>query len=162
MQLVGIGQDSHAFETELKKPLIFGGIKISDNGGLKGNSDADVILHSICNALSSAIGGDSLGTWSDEMCLKQGIKDSKKYLEIIFNKVSKNHQVINISIAVEAQKPRLSTDQITLIKQNVADLLDIKLNRVGLTFTSGENLTAFGQGLGIQVFSCVNLQTKHD
>ena len=83
MDRVGIGQDSHKFAK--KKPLILGGVKVADKGGLEGNSDSDVILHSLCNALSSAIGGDSLSTWSDNMC-KRGIKDSQKYVEYIFKK----------------------------------------------------------------------------
>ena len=85
---IGIGQDSHRFDENSSKPLILGGIKISSKGGLRANSDGDVILHSLCNALSSAMGGDSLGTWADGMCLQQGIKDSKKYLEYILDRKS--------------------------------------------------------------------------
>ena len=79
---VGIGQDSHRF-AKLRKPLILGGVKISERGGLSGNSDSDVILHSLCNALSSAIGGDSLSTWSDDMC-RRGVLDSQRDVDYIF------------------------------------------------------------------------------
>ncbi|OGD84873.1 hypothetical protein A2165_03425, partial [Candidatus Curtissbacteria bacterium RBG_13_40_7] len=117
MYRIGFGQDSHAFLENGKKPLILGGVRISESGGLSGNSDTDVILHSLCNALSSAIGGDSLSTWSDEMCLKQGITDSKKYVEHIYDVVKKKkYKVENVSICVEAKKPRLGLDVIQKIK----------------------------------------------
>jgi len=157
MYKVGIGQDSHPFDHN-QKPLVLGGIVIRSSGGLKANSDGDVILHSLCNALSSAIGGDSLGTWADEMCLKQGIKDSRKYAVFILEKVKKaGYKVGNVSISVEAKKPRLSLDQIKKIKKSTAEILEINIACVGLTFTSGEDLTAFGQGKAIQAFSMVTL-----
>lgn len=160
---VGLGQDSHGFVTDKKdKPLILGGVEVSAKGGLKGNSDADVILHSICNAISSAIGGDSLSTWADDMCFKKGIKDSVRYVEYIFNKVEAlKYSVVNISISVEAKRPYLKTDVISQIKRRIASLLKIKPEQVGLTFTSGKNLTTFGRGQGIQALTIVNI-VKHD
>lgn len=159
MDRVGIGQDSHRFTT--KKPLILGGVKIAEIGGMAGNSDGDVILHSLCNALSSAIGGNSLSTWSDEMCLTKGVKDSKKYVEAIFKKVrSKGFKVENVSISVEVKKPVVKLEMANKIKGAIAKLLEIKRERVGITFTSGEGLTPFGKGLGIQAFSQV-LISKH-
>ena len=89
MNRIGIGQDSHKFERERNKPLILGGVKIPDEIGLLASSDGDVFLHSICNALSSAIGGDSLGTWADSMCLEKKVTDSKEYVNYIFQKVKK-------------------------------------------------------------------------
>lgn len=155
---VGIGQDSHQFEKNKKKPLVLGGVKISDNEGLQANSDGDVILHSLCNALSSAIGGDSLGTWADEMCLKQGIKDSQKYIEYIHKKVKQNGYIIeNVSLAVEAKRPHLSLELIQKIKKQMTELLEIKIDQLGITFTSGEGLTAFGRGDGIEAFTIVAL-----
>lgn len=160
MNRIGLGQDSHAFLTSGKKPLILGGVKISESGGFSGNSDGDVILHSLCNALSSAIGGDSLATWSDQMC-QEGTRDSQKYLEYIFKKVkSQKYKVENVSISVEAKKPRLSLKIIKKIKEKIASLLKVNIKQIGITFTSGEGLTAFGQGRGIQSISIVLLSKK--
>ena len=107
-------------------------------------------MYSFCNALSSAIGGDSLSTWSDKMC-QEGIKGSKKYVEYIFKEVKqKKYKVENVSICIEAKKPRLNLKIINKIKESVANLLEVKTEQVGITFTSGEELTAFGQGKGIQ------------
>ena len=154
---IGIGQDSHKFSVN-KKLLVLGGIKLSGNGGFEANSDGDVIIHSLCNALSSAIGGYSLGTWSDEMYSKKGIKDSKKYLNVIFNKIrSLKYKVGNVSFSIEAKKPRVSIIETNKIKKNLAGLLKIQDNCIGITFTSGEDLSNFGKGLGISVFCAVLL-----
>ncbi len=151
---IGIGQDSHPFAKD-KKPLVLGGVLVSASGGLEGKSDADVILHSLCNALSSAIGGDSLSTWSDSMC-KAGITDSSKYVRHIFNVLKKEkYRVENVSISVEAKKPYLKLGTTGQIKKNIAVLLEIDKKQVGITLTSGEGLTPFGKGLGIQSFSQV-------
>lgn len=159
---VGLGQDSHKFVADGEnKPLMLGGVKIDEKAGLEGNSDADVILHSLCNALSSAIGGDSLSAWADEM-YKQGIKDSARYIEYIFNKVTAlKYGVVNVSISVEAQRPRLKMEVINQIKDKIAALLQIQAEQVSLTFTSGEGLTAFGRGEGMQALTIVNIE-KHD
>lgn len=159
---VGLGQDSHRFVADGEsKSLMLGGVKVDEEGGLEGNSDADIILHSLCNALSSAIGGDSLSTWADDLYSK-GIKDSARYVEYIFDKVTAlKYSVGNVSISVEAQKPRLKMEVINQIKERIGTLLKIKTEQVGLTFTSGEDLTAFGRGEGMQALTIVNLE-KHD
>lgn len=159
---VGLGQDVHPFSAEEEnKPFMFGGIKIAEKGGLKGNSDSDVILHSICNALSSAVGGDSLSTWADEMC-KKGINDSSSYVEYVFDRVrALKYSVENISISVEAKKPVLKMEVINKIKERIALLLKIGKNQVGLTFISGNGLEEYGQGIGIQALTIVNLR-KND
>ncbi|HLA03937.1 MAG TPA: 2-C-methyl-D-erythritol 2,4-cyclodiphosphate synthase [Patescibacteria group bacterium] len=157
MDRVGIGQDSHKFAK--KKPLILGGVKVADEGGLDGNSDGDVILHSLCNALSSAIGGDSLSTWSDNMC-KRGIKDSQKYVDYIFKKVmGQKYKVENVSISVEAKRPYIDLEAVRKMKMAVSKLLEIRNSQVGITFTSGEGLTPFGRGLGIAAI-CIVLLSK--
>jgi len=157
MDRVGIGQDSHQFAKNKNKPLVLGGVKVAGERGLEGNSDSDVILHSLCNALSSACGGDSLSTWSDEM-LKNGISDSQQYVEQIFLKLKgKKYKVGNVAICVEAKRPYFELATINKMKENIARLLEIEIGQVGITFTSGEGLTPFGKGLGIQVFCQVIL-----
>ena len=144
MVRVGIGQDSHRFDLNMK-PLVLGGVVVDENGGLEANSDGDVILHSLCNALSSAIGGDSISTWSDEMC-KRGIVDSQKYVEQVFKRVkAKKYAVENVSISIEAKKPYVKLEIADKMKATIAKILEIKKDQVGITFTSGERLTAFGK-----------------
>jgi len=162
MNKVGIGQDSHKFLKEKGiKDLILGGLKIDHEFGLDSNSDGDIVLHSLCNALSSAIGGGSLSTWADKMC-QNGIKDSVKYLEVVLEKIKENNYSIgNISVAIEAKKPRLQVE-IESMKNKLAEVLHININQIGITATSGEELTAFGRGEGIQAFSIVNLVSNEN
>ena len=159
MYRVGIGQDSHWFKKKGKKPLVLGGVEIKQTRGLKANSDGDAVLHSLCNALSSAIGGDSLGTWAGEMYYKQEVTDSKKFVEKIMKKIkSKGYQVINAAIAIEAKKPRVALKDFQRMKFKISQLLESKTSGIGITITSGEGITPFGQGKAIQVFSTVLLK----
>ncbi|MFH1664323.1 MAG: 2-C-methyl-D-erythritol 4-phosphate cytidylyltransferase, partial [archaeon] len=147
---VGLGLDSHRFETEKEKPLILGGIEIPNEPGLKANSDGDVILHALFNALSQAIGGKSIGCYADKICLQDGITDSKEYLEVILKKLEeKNYRINNIGMMIEAKKPNLGPHH-DKIKESLSELLKINKENIGLTFTSGEDLTDFGKGLGMQ------------
>lgn len=155
---VGLGQDSHAFDTQ-KKDLILAGVNFgqSECNGLKGNSDADVILHSICNALSQAIGGRSLATWADKMCLEQGIKDSSGYVKVVFEKVKKlGLKINNLGVMIEAKKPRIEP-KVDLMKKSLSQLLELDEQRISITATSGEGLTEFGKGNGIQALTIVSL-----
>lgn len=159
---IGIGQDSHAFSEDKEKKLTLGGIQIANTQGLAASSDGDVILHSLCNALSSAIGGDSLGTWADELCLKKGITDSRIFTHKILEKIWRLGFVVgNISVSVEAKSPRIHLSVVKEMKKNIAKLLHTRSDQIGITFTSGDELTSFGRGKGIQAF-CTVLIEKHD
>lgn len=153
---VGIGQDSHRFDFEDKeKKLILGGIVFDGEPPLKGNSDADVILHSITNAISGVTCVNILGAVSDEMCLIHGITDSSVYL-LEALKYLDDCRIVHLSISIECARPKISP-RVTEIRQSLSILLGIPENCIGITATTGEGLTAFGQGLGIQVFSIITV-----
>ena len=153
---VGIGQDSHKFDfSNSTKELILGGIKIPNEFPLLGNSDADVILHSITNAISSITCVNILGDVADDMC-KNGITDSSKYLEKALNYLEPNYTISHVAISIECKTPKI-TPYIDDIRTNLANMLKIPENSIGITATSGEGLTDFGLGLGIQVFSCITV-----
>lgn len=145
---VAIGQDSHRFtEPNDNKKLILGGIVIDGYPGLKGNSDADVVLHAITNAISGISCVNILGKKADNLCLNEGITDSAVYLkEAIATLGSK--KIIHISVSIEALIPKLSP-YIDSMRQNISTLLDVDINSVGITATSGEGLTEFGKGNGV-------------
>jgi len=152
---IGIGQDSHKFDK--KKPLILGSVKISDKDGFEADSDGDVILHALFNALSTAIGDRSLGFYADRM-FKEGVKDSKKYVEFILNKVKeRNHKISNVAIMLEGKKPRID-EHIDKINASLSKLLKIKNENIGIAATSGDELTEFGKGNGMQCFAVVTLK----
>lgn len=163
MQRIGLGQDAHLYAGGESKPLVLGGVQIKENGGLAGNSDADVVLHSLCNALSSAIGGDSLGTWADDLCFKHGITDSQVYVARIMDEVVKaGYRIANISISVECKRPWVSLDVIAQMKEVIARLLCVQFNQVGITFTSSNGMSVFGKGKGVSGICMVLLESIDD
>ena len=153
---VGVGLDSHRFTDEMKK-LVLGGVEILGEKGIEANSDGDVILHSLFNALSSAVGGRSLGFYADHLCNK-GVKDSVVYLKVALEMVrEKGFKINNIGVMVEGSKPRLDKYE-ELIKGRIAEICGVDYSKVGLAVTSGEDLSAFGKGEGVQVYSIVSLR----
>ena len=118
--------------------------------------NGDVILHALTNAISSALGGGSLSTFADGMC-RRGIRDSKKYLEVIFKKMKKEgFEIENLAISIEGKRPKLEK-HFFKIRKSLSELLEIDFKKIGLTVTTGEGLTAFGRGEGLQVFVVVLL-----
>jgi 2-C-methyl-D-erythritol 4-phosphate cytidylyltransferase / 2-C-methyl-D-erythritol 2,4-cyclodiphosphate synthase len=153
---IGIGQDSHMFD-DTEKGLALGGLLLPNEQKLKANSDGDVVLHAIFNAISQANGDNSLGFYADPLC-EEGIKDSKKYIELILKKIKKDKFKINsVGIMIECGDPKI--DPIApKIKKSLAKILGVDTRRIGVTATSGEDLTAFGSGLGIQCFAIVSIR----
>ncbi len=153
---VGFGQDSHRFDFEdTEKKLVLGGIIFEGEPPLQGNSDADVLFHSITNAISGVTCVNILGEISDKLCLEQGITDSSVYLREALKYLG-DYRIIHLSISIECARPKI-TPKIAEIRANLSALLSIPENCIGITATTGEGLTPFGQGLGIQVFSVVTV-----
>jgi 2-C-methyl-D-erythritol 2,4-cyclodiphosphate synthase len=150
----GIGQDSHRFEKNSKKPCILGGIIFEEESGFLAQSDGDVIFHSICNAISSISGEIILGKIATDLCIKDGITDSsifvKKALETL-----KNETIIHLAISIEAKKP-LILKKHEQLKTSIANVLKLNSDQIGITATSGEGLTECGCGEGV---SCICIIT---
>ncbi len=154
-----IGQDSHRFESSRsKKKLILAGIEIPESLGLKGNSDADVVLHALTNAISGVSGINILGKISDDLCLGQGITDSKAYLQRALQTLEA-YSLVHVSVTIEALRPKLSK-HIEAMKESLATLCGLQVNQIGITATTGEGLTAFGKGLGMQAFVIISVVSK--
>ncbi len=153
---IGIGHDSHKFSLKKEKPLLIGGAEIPYNKSFSANSDGDVVIHSLCNAIGTAIGEGSLSLYADKMC-HEGIIDSLKYLEHINkNMKSVGYSIGNIAITIEGKEPKLE-NHIPNMKKIIAETLGINSFQIGIACTSGEELTSFGKGEGIQCFCHVQL-----
>jgi len=159
-----IGQDSHRFLEETYDPsvngIMLGGVKIPFDRQFQANSDGDVILHAITNAVSGYTGVNILGGAADKICLEQGIKDSRVYLEEAL-KYMGDVKIVHVSMTVECLRPKLK-EHIPSIKESVASLLGISASHVGITATTGEGLTGFGKGEGIQVFVIMTFKVPAD
>ena len=136
-----IGQDSHRFGEPCGDTLIrLGGIDIPFDRPIEANSDGDVVYHAITNAISGFTGVNILGGEADKICLEKGIKDSSVYLEKALEYLT-GGKIIHCSVTIECLRPKLMP------------------HIVGITATTGEGLTGFGKGEGIQVF-CILTFTK--
>jgi len=149
----GLGQDSHAFANN-NKPLLLAGVDFNYKQGLRANSDGDVLLHALTNAISSITGVNILGAKADELC-QQGITDSSEYLKLALVEL-KNWEIQHVAISIECLVPKISPN-IEDMKNNLATLLDVSSSDIGITATTGEGLTAFGRGEGIQVLCIVSV-----
>lgn len=153
----GIGQDSHRFlPPESTKPCVIAGLIMEDAPGLNANSDGDIVFHAICNAISSLTGVIILGAIADDLCLKDGITDSEVYLNEAMKTLGKQ-TITHVAITIEAKKPKIRP-RIPEMRENIARVMKLDISQVGITATSGEGLTDFGLGEGVQAFAIVTTQ----
>lgn len=152
---VAIGQDSHKIDEQNKeKKLMLGGVEFEEEYSLLGNSDADVILHAITNAISGISCKNVLGKIADEMC-QRGITDSEEYVKEALKYLTE--KIVHISITIECLKPKISP-KIEEMRKNIGRILNLAQNQVGITATTGEGLTECGKGKGISVFVILTVE----
>lgn len=152
---VGIGQDSHKIDYEDKeKKFILGGVEFEEEYSLNGNSDADVVLHAVTNAVSGITCKNIIGKISDQMC-KSGIKNSEEYLKEALKYL--DEKIVHVSISIECKIPKI-TPKIDEMRKNISRILNINECCVGITATTGEGLTEFGKGNGVSVFACLTVE----
>lgn len=151
---VAIGQDSHKISYEKNKKLLLGGIEFEEGFSLVANSDGDVVLHAITNAISGITCKNILGEVADNMC-KKGIKNSEEYVKEALKYL--NEKIVHVSISIECKIPKI-TPKIQEMRSNIARILNVKENCIGITATTGEGLTECGKGNGIAVFACITVE----
>ncbi|MBI5274817.1 MAG: 2-C-methyl-D-erythritol 2,4-cyclodiphosphate synthase [Chlamydiales bacterium] len=150
----GIGQDSHRFlPPDVEKSCIIGGIVFEGIPGLDADSDGDVILHAICNAISSITHVPILGKIAPKLCFEEHIRDSSVYLQHAMDTL-KEIKIHHVAITVEGKRPRMQS-RVDQIRFHIAKLMDLDVSQVGLTVTSGDGLSDFGRGDGLQCFCIV-------
>ena len=149
----GLGLDSHRFiEGDSNKPLLLGGIHFENAPPLEGNSDADVILHAVTDAISGITGVTVIGSVADEMC-RRGITDSREYLKVALESLS-SWRLTHVSIVLECEQPPIAL-MVPKLRESIAGLLELEIADVCITATSGERLTDVGRGLGIHASAIV-------
>lgn len=148
---VGFGCDVHRFTTG--RPLYLGGIKIPYLFGLQGHSDADVLLHAICDALLGAIAQGDIGRHFPDSDSQYKEIRSTILLKRTLNRVKeKGFHILNIDTTIVAQKPKLS-DFIPRMVKEIADILEIETARVNVKATTTEGLGFTGREEGIAAYA---------
>lgn len=155
----GLGQDSHRFlSPDSSKPCTIAGIIFEDVPGFHANSDGDIVFHAICNAISSLTGILILGAIADDLCLKDGITDSEIYLKEALNTLG-NKKITHVALSIEGKRPKFKP-RLLEMRANIARVMNLDIADIGITATSGEGLTDFGCGDGVQCFAIVTTEEK--
>jgi len=156
---IGFGVDVHQLAEN--HSLIVGGVKIESNIGSVGHSDADVLLHAICDALLGAANLRDIGFhFSDTDPQYKGI-DSTILLSKVFKKIQeKGYSVVNIDCTVVLEKPKLNP-YIPNMQTIIAKLIGVEEDAVSLKATTHEKVDSFGESRAIKAYASV-LLTKEN
>jgi 2-C-methyl-D-erythritol 2,4-cyclodiphosphate synthase len=148
---VGSGYDVHPFVSG--RPLVLGGINIPYLLGLKGHSDADVLIHAICDALLGAIAEGDIGRHFPDTDPQYREIKSTILLKKVMDKVKgKGFYPLNVDATIVAQKPKLSEFIPRMVKE-IADVLGVETERVNVKATTTEGLGFTGREEGIAAYA---------
>ena len=135
---IGQGLDIHAFSAGRK--LVIGGVEIPHHKGLAGHSDADVLLHAICDALLGAAALGDIGRHYPDTDPKFSDIDSRKLLRDVAAKVKEQgYQIVNVDATIVAEAPRMAPHMAKMIGNIAADL-GVKPAAINLKATTTEQL----------------------
>jgi len=144
---IGQGYDVHALVAGRK--LVIGGVQIAYEKGLAGHSDADVLLHAICDALLGAAALGDIGMHFPDTDPKYEASDSRALLKEVGKKISaQGYRIVNVDATIIAQAPRMAPHVPRMIGNIAADL-GLKPAAVSVKATTTEKLGAIGRGEGI-------------
>lgn len=157
---IGQGIDIHPFK--VGRPLYLGGVKIPSDVGLDGHSDADVLLHALIDSLLGAAGLPDIGNIFPDTNMLYKDASSMDLLKYVFLKVRKlGFSIVNCDITVLAEKPKIAKYVIEM-KENIASILNISVDDVGIKATTSEGLGFIGRKEGIWASSVVLLEKDQE
>jgi len=155
---IGFGYDVHRLVENRK--LIIGGIEIPFEKGLLGHSDADVLLHAICDAMLGALALGDIGKHFPDTDPNYKDADSKELLRRVNRLVLANNYIINnIDSTVILEKPKLM-NYVPLMRKTIAEILEIGLEQVSIKATTNEGMGFVGKGEGCAANAVVLLIKK--
>ncbi|MBA4406476.1 2-C-methyl-D-erythritol 2,4-cyclodiphosphate synthase [bacterium] len=155
---IGFGYDVHAFASNRK--FILGGIEIPHEKGLLGHSDADVLIHAICDAILGALALGDIGKHFPDNDPKYKDADSKMLLDKVRYLMNDFHYEIgNIDSTILLEKPKISTF-IPEMRKTIATILDVNVDHVSVKATTSENLGYIGREEGCAAHAVVLLNKK--
>jgi 2-C-methyl-D-erythritol 2,4-cyclodiphosphate synthase len=153
---IGQGIDIHPFDDS--RPLILGGVRIAESGGLGGHSDADAVMHAIVDALLGAAGASDIGHYfpsSDERWRNAEssvfLKEAKRVIDEMEADIS------NIDVTVIAQRPKIAPHR-EAMETRIAEILDIPVGHVNIKATTADHLGFVGRGEGICAMAVALIQ----
>ncbi|MFG0264312.1 MAG: 2-C-methyl-D-erythritol 2,4-cyclodiphosphate synthase [Rhodopirellula sp. JB055] len=153
---IGLGYDSH----RLGKggPLRIGGVDVPGEFHAIGHSDADVLLHAVTDALLGAIAGPDIGRLFPDDAEENRDRDSRDFVQEAFRQVMEaGYTVNNLDAVILAQKPKMAP-HIDSMRNTVAEMLQTRVDQIGLKAKTGEGVDAVGRSEAIAARVIVMLQ----
>jgi 2-C-methyl-D-erythritol 2,4-cyclodiphosphate synthase len=155
---IGQGIDVHAFDDS--RPLILGGVRISDNGGLAGHSDADAVLHALTDALLGAAGAGDIGQHFPSTDERWRNAESSRFVAEARRIVTEmDGEIANVDITIIAEKPKLAPHR-DAMQAKIASLLDLPTGHVNVKATTTDHLGFIGRGEGICAMAIVAIEVS--
>ena len=152
---IGQGVDIHPFDPA--RPLILGGVRVSETGGLSGHSDADAVLHAITDALLGAAGAGDIGHYfpsTDERWRNADstlfVREAKRILDDM------DGEIANLDVTIIAEQPKLAPHRDAMVA-SIAALLDLPEGHVNVKATTTDHLGFIGRGEGICAMAIVSV-----
>ena len=156
MNRVGLGYDVHQLRDN--RPLILGGVEIPHERGLDGHSDADVIMHAICDAILGALGEGDIGSFFPPSDPQWKDASSKIFLEEAAKQIKKqNGRLINIDAMLLAEAPKIAP-YIPDMKNNIANALGVSTKDIGIKATTNETMGFVGRGEGMAAHAVASVE----
>ena len=155
MMRIGHGYDVHRLVEG--RPLILGGVKIDYAFGLLGHSDADVLVHAVCDAILGALGLGDLGRhFPDTDAAYAGIDSRKLLRQVVERMVAKGYRLGNLDATVICQNPKLAPYLPAMVERIAQDCRTLA-ERINIKATTTEKLGFTGSGEGIAAHAVVLL-----
>ena len=156
MNHVGIGYDVHQLVEGRK--LFLGGVEIAHSKGLDGHSDADVLMHAICDAVLGALGEADIGHFFPNTDPRWRNVPSKVFLEEAARQAKfRQGQIVNVDATLIAQQPKVAP-YVKAMKENIAAALGLNVKRVGIKATTNEQMGFIGRGEGIAAMAVASIE----
>ena len=156
MMRIGQGYDVHRLVAG--RPLIIGGVSIDHDKGLAGHSDADVLIHSLCDALLGAAGQGDIGQHFPDSDARYKDIDSRVLLREVVQLLARNHWVtVNVDLTIIAQAPKFAP-YIDAMRENLSDDIGVHHACVNIKATTTEQLGFTGREEGIAAMAVVLIE----
>ena len=154
----GFGYDVHQLVEQ--RNLILGGVTIPFEKGLLGHSDADALLHAICDALLGAAALGNIGQHFPDSDSSLKNVSSIVLLEKTQNLIHSEHfKIVNIDSTIVLQQPKIN-DFIFSMREQISRTLSIQLQQISIKATTSEHLGFIGRGEGVAVFAVASIEKE--
>jgi len=155
----GIGQCARRFiSTESTKPCIIAGVTFDDIPGFHHQTDGDVVYGAICDAISTLSHTLIMCTVVPELFAKEGISDSEIFLQLAKDSLQ-DMRITYVSLSLEGKTPQFGP-HMREMRENIARILDLSIEQVGMTAIYGDGLSSYSVGEGVKCLAVVTAEKK--